>query len=289
MIEHFNIESNDNTFFVTSQCNNRCLMCCQPPMPNDDIDYNLERNLKILDSAPLGLSEIGISGGEPTLMGDKLPCFISRIREKFPVANIHILSNGRAFKDREYAMSIKLAAGDNLTIGVPLHSDYEVDHDRIAGVHGAYEETLLGLYNLFSCGIDIELRVVINRLNHGRLYQISEFIFKNLPFVSSVAFMSMEDIGYTIKNRAEIWSEPAEYSDELTKAVINLAEWNVDVSVYNVPLCLLNTSIWKYARRSISDWKTKYQPECNKCNMKEECCGLFATSRHIYKGLRPQL
>ena len=34
----FDISSNDNTLFVTEQCNNRCIMCCQPPQTADDID-----------------------------------------------------------------------------------------------------------------------------------------------------------------------------------------------------------------------------------------------------------
>lgn len=286
MSMRFHIDSNDNTFFVTSKCNNRCLMCCQPPTIVDDIDMNLERNLAILDDAPVGISDIGISGGEPTLMGDKLPFFIHKIRNKYPQAHIHILSNGRAFQNYDYTLTIKEAGGENLTVGIPLHSDYEKDHDLIAGANRAYEETMRGLYNLYNCGINIELRVVINKLNYKRLFQISEFIFKNLPFVSCVAFMSMEDIGYTIKNREIIWCEPIDYAEELAKAVLNLAEWNVDVSIYNVPLCLLRNSVWEYARKSISYWKNKYVSCCDGCAVKERCCGLFATSKHIYNGIK---
>lgn len=286
MSVQFHIDSNDNTFFVTSQCNNRCLMCCQPPTKVDDIDLNLERNLAILDDAPVGISDIGISGGEPTLMGEKLPFFIQKIRNKYPQAHIHILSNGRAFQNYDYTLTIKDASGENLTVGIPLHSDYEKDHDLIAGANRAYEETMRGLYNLYNCGINIELRVVINKLNYKRLFQISEFIFKNLPFVSYVAFMSMEDIGYTIKNRELIWCEPIDYAEELAKAVLNLAEWNVDVSIFNVPLCLLHRSVWEYARKSISDWKNKFVSCCDDCAVKDRCCGLFTTSKHIYNGIK---
>ena len=44
------IKSNDNTLFVTEQCNNRCIMCCQPPKRTNDIDLyflqNIERDRK---------------------------------------------------------------------------------------------------------------------------------------------------------------------------------------------------------------------------------------------------
>lgn len=287
MIDVFRIESNDNTLFVTSQCNNRCLMCCQPPSTKDDFELCFKNNIEIIENSPLGISDIGISGGEPTLLGNKLPELIKVIRNKYPLAHIHILSNGRLFKDYNLAKSVKEAAVSNVTVGVPLHSDYENDHDYIAGIQGAYQETLYGLYNLYNCGIDIELRVVINKQNYIRLPQISEFIFKNLPFVSWVAFMAMENTGYCIKNRDLIWCEPLEYANELEKAVIELSEWNIDVSIYNIPLCLLNERIKSYAQQSISDWKTSFLPFCDNCLKKSQCCGMFATSKILFKGLKP--
>ena len=288
-MEIFNIETNDNTLFVTSQCNNRCLMCCQPPSLKNDIDIYWERNLEIIDKSPQGINDIGISGGEPTLLGNKLPELIKIIRKKYPLAHIHILSNGRLFKDYAFAESVKEAAHSNITVGVPLHSDYEYDHDYIAGAKGAYQDTMYGLYNLYNCGIDIELRIVINKQNYIRLPQISEFIFKNLPFVTWVAFMAMEDIGYCIKNRDLIWIEPGEYANDLEKAVINLSEWNIDVSIYNIPLCLLNDSVKSFAQQSISNWKNTFMPVCDKCKLKNQCCGLFSTSKHVFNGLIPFL
>jgi hypothetical protein len=41
------------------------------------------------------------------------------------------------------------------------------------------------------------------------------------------------------------------------------------------------------AAQSISDWKTKYLDICNDCELKDKCCGLFATSKTIFKGLHP--
>ena len=38
MRDTIDINSNDNVLFITSQCNNRCLMCCQPPNNNDDLE-----------------------------------------------------------------------------------------------------------------------------------------------------------------------------------------------------------------------------------------------------------
>jgi len=274
------IDSNDNSLFVTSQCNNRCLMCSQPPTNRNDIDALFEKNLLILDSAPIGLKDIGITGGEPTLLGEKLFDLLKRIRNKLPDTQIHILSNGRAFSKREYIKELARVGDGKLLLGIPLHSDYSHDHDQITQVEQSYVETMKGLYNLAEFQIKIELRIVINKINFNRLYPLSNFIYKNLPFVNCISFMGLEDTGYTVKNYEKVWIDPDEYQIQLEKAVLNLATWGMDVSVFNLPHCCLPKSLHEFARQSISDWKVKYLQGCEKCLMKNDCCGLFSTSKN---------
>lgn len=284
----FSIDSNDNTLFTTARCNNRCIMCCQPPLENDDIDELFEKNIAIIDRAPKDIPVVGISGGEPTLLGEKLIMLIAYIREKLPDSDIHLLTNGRKFKEADFARQVADVAGDKLFVGIPLHSDYYKDHDIIAGKKEAYNEAMAGIFNLAAFGVAIELRIVINRLNYMRLPQMAEFIHKYLPFVAWSAFMGMEHIGYAVANERNIWVEPIDYADKLTEAVLTLAQWRHDVAVYNIPLCLLPDSIRPYAKRSISTWKNSYLPICDDCTLKSECCGMFSTSKKVFEGIIPQ-
>ena len=286
MNDTFDINSNDNALFVTEQCNNNCLMCCQPPGRVDDIDELYEINVKRVRTAPKGLSVLGITGGEPTLLGEKLVALIREIRSALPDTTIQLLSNGRRFDDRGYAARVVEAAGENFFVGIPLHSDYAGDHNKIAGCMHSYEETLLGLYNLAMLGVEIELRIVVNALNYKRLPQIAEFVFKNLPFVSWVAFMGMERTGFAVKNQALIWIEPKDFVPYLQSAIGILDGWGIGAAVFNIPLCLLPESCWRFAKRSISDWKTQYAECCSDCTKREECCGLFGTSVQPYEGLK---
>lgn len=263
-------------------------MCCQPPQSNEDIDELYEKNITIIDRAPDDIPVVGISGGEPTLLGDKLITLIAYIREKLPNSDIHLLTNGRKFKDADFARQVVVAAGDKLFVGVPLHSDYYKDHDIIAGQKEAYNETITGIFNLAACGAAIELRIVINKLNYMRLPQMADFIQKYLPFVAWTAFMGIEHTGYAVDNERNIWIEPIEYADKLTEAVLTLAQWRSDAAVYNIPLCLLPDSIRPFAKKSISSWKSKYIPICDRCTLKSECCGLFSTSRRVFEGIMPQ-
>lgn len=285
MRDIIDIQSNDNALFVTGQCNNHCLMCCQPPVKQDDIDFFYEKNIRLIDSAPIELPTIGITGGEPTLLGDRLFDLIAHIRKRLPNTHIQILSNGRQFANGAYAEKLAQVSEGMVIVGVPFHSDSPIIHDRIAGAKNAYNQTLLGIYNLAANDIDIELRIVLTKQNYQRLPQMARFISKNLAFVSTVAFMAMEDIGYTIKNRDLIWIEPLDYIPQLQQAVQYLAQLEFDVSLFNLPLCLLPEVLRPFAKQSISDWKNKFLPLCDTCTAKSECCGFFTTSKSTFQGI----
>lgn len=278
-MREFDINSNDNTLFVTSQCNNRCLMCAQPPLNNDDIEFYFSKNWTLVSSAPQELTDIGITGGEPTLLGTRLFELLQHIHECLPQTLVHILTNGRAFADMNYTQELGEYNYSNLLLGIPIHSDYSGDHDFITQAKGSYSQTLKGLYYLSAVKIPIELRIVINKINYLRLPKIANFIYKNLPFVDYISFMGLEDTGYSVKNHSLIWIDPILYQEQLEDAVLNLASWGMNVSIFNLPHCLLKTTLYGYARKSISDWKMKFLPKCNNCNEKNNCCGLFSTSK----------
>ena len=283
----FRLDSNDNTLFTTARCNNNCIMCCQPPLKDNDIDELFIKNIEIIERSPKDIPVVGISGGEPTLLGEKLIHLIQYIRKELPESDIHILSNGRNFCDAEYAKAVLKAGEGKIVVGIPFHSDYYKDHETIAGKKEAYNETLTGLYNLAAFGAEIELRIVINKLNYNRLPQMADFIFKNLPFVAWTAFMAMEHIGHAVTNEKNVWIEPIDYMKELEEAVVYLNQWKKDVAIYNIPLCLLPDRIHSFAKQSISDWKNKYLSVCENCIKKSECCGFFATSKKTFKGVEP--
>lgn len=52
----------------------------------------------------------------------------------------------------------------------------------------------------------------------------------------------------------------------------------MNVSIYNLPLCLLEEPIRRFARDSISAWKKNYLEQCDQCTVKEKCGGVFDTS-----------
>lgn len=129
MRDTIDINSNDNALFITSQCNNRCVMCCQPPLLRNDLDGYFQKNMALIDSAPRELRSLGITGGEPTLLGDRLFELLRHVRTKLPETEIHLLTNGRAFADKEYARKLAECGEKKILLGIPLHADSAGDHE----------------------------------------------------------------------------------------------------------------------------------------------------------------
>lgn len=273
----WDIKSKHNALFVTGDCNSRCIMCPQP-IKKDDQD-TVSQNLKIISliRPDLGLP-IGITGGEPTLLGDGIIRLIIELKKKLPRSPINILTNARLLADFNLTRKLSTTGHPDITFCIPLYSDNDSIHDKIVGAKGAFFETIKGLQNLALFRQKIEIRYVITALNATRMQQFSDFIYSNFPFVQHVAFMGMETTGLAKKNIEKVWIDPFDYMDELKKAVLFLHRRDVPVSIYNLQLCIIPTELWSFSRQSISDWKIEYSDNCVSCKLIDKCGGFFSTS-----------
>lgn len=273
--------SDFNWFLLTERCNNYCLMCSQPPKPGDDSWLAEE----ILETIPLihpDTREIGLSGGEPTLLGETLIQILRAAKSWLPRTAIHVLSNGRAFSDLPFARSYASVAHHDLMVGIPIYSDLSHVHDYVVQADGAFDETIRGILNLKALGQRVEVRVVLHKQTYRRLPELARFLARNLLFVDQVVLMGLEMTGFTKANLDELWIDPIEYQEELEEAVRVLRAYRMEVSIYNHQLCLLRPSLWRFAKKSISDWKNVYMPQCTPCVRKAECGGFFASATLRY-------
>jgi His-Xaa-Ser system radical SAM maturase HxsC len=271
-----------HSLFVTERCSSNCLMCSQPPKDKDDVGFLTRRNqelIRLMDPAPGYLT---ITGGEPTLLGDHLFRLLEQLKVSLPKTELHILTNGRTLAWPQYTGRLAAVNHPNLCLGVPLYSDCAGDHDHVVQAKGAFDQTVTGLHQAARHGIRTEIRVVLHRLTIPRLNRLVEYIHRNLSFVEHVALMGLEYVGYTPRNIGELWIDPFDYQGELESAVRYLAIRDIPVSIYNHQLCVLRASLWPHARKSISDWKNMYLPECESCGALDQCGGLFkwAAKKH---------
>lgn len=284
----YRINSNHNTILATERCNSNCLMCSQPPKDKDDILWLYNIHKKLIPLIPKDCIELGISGGEPTLMGQYFFDLISQLKRELPNTQIHVLTNGRTFAWNEFAEKLAIIDHKGLMLGIPLYSDFYQVHDYIVQAENAFYQTVLGFHNLARYNQRLELRVVLHKQTIPRLTRLAKYIYKNLPFVEHIALMGLEHIGYTPHNFEKLWIDPYDYQNELEEAVTFLSGQGMNVSIYNIPLCLLPESIREHSVKSISDWKNEYLPECQSCTKLNECGGFFAWNlKHVSSHIKP--
>ena len=196
-----------------------------------------------------------------------------------------MLTNGKKLSNFEYAKQLAIS-NPNITFCISFPSDNLEDFNNIMRAK-IYQDVLKAVQNLAIFRQNIELRIVILKQNYKRLVSLSQFIYRNFPFVSHIAFMGMEVIGYAFDNIELINVEPKEYSKNLVEAVQFLNQRDMNLSIYNIPYCLIDERVWKFLRNSISKWKQAYKQECNLCSMKKDCSGIFSTTKINNFNLQP--
>lgn len=270
-----------HSFLLTERCNNYCLMCSQPPRDVNDgwIFNDLMTAIPLIDSET---PEIGFTGGEPTLLGERLVRLIRQCGSYLPRTGLHVLSNGRAFASDEFTRMFAGVGHHDLMFGIPIYSDLSHVHDYVVQADGAFDETVRGVLNLKRYGLKVEIRVVLHKQTYERLPELARFLTRNLTFVDQIVFMGLEMTGFTKANLDDLWIDPLDYQPQLVEAVRHVAASRIHVSVYNHQLCITDRSLWPYARQSISDWKNEYMPECEGCAVRNQCAGFFSSAKLRY-------
>ena len=270
--------SEHNFLLVAQDCNSYCLMCSQPPRPSDDIG-RVHEHLRLIDLVDPGTRELGLTGGEPTLLRDHFLEIVQRCKSRLPGTALHVLTNGRLFFYNKFAERLGAIGHTNLMLGIPLYSDVDSEHDYVVQAKGAFDQTVVGLNHLARYGVPIEIRVVLHRQTYQRLPRLAEFVVRNFPFVRQVVLMGLEFTGLTLTHPDDLWIDPAEYQGQLREATAYLHAAGLRVRIYNHQLCVLDQSLWQFAAQSISDWKREYLSCCGSCAVRSACGGVFATSR----------
>lgn len=274
----------DAGIVTTARCNSNCVMC---PAGNSERqkgnDTSLEQLDRILRHMPKDLWHFTITGGEPTLIGEEsFVHVLESVRRELPDTKILLLTNGRTLGDKGFFERFQEAAPRNFRVAVPIHGSTALKHDRITQAPGSFAQTLRGIANLLKAKIEVELRIVVSKLNADDLMDIAGLICRLFPAVAVVNFIGLEMRGNCVVHADRVLISYQE-AFEKSKAAINyLARHGINVGLYNFPYCMIEKAYWPIARKSISAYKSKFYDECGECAMREECCGIFAATMRFY-------
>lgn len=276
---------------ATKKCNSNCIYCPEPDnfrKSSISIDEEVQNTLTMINSQEIFPSNLVITGGEPTLLKEKLFIILDNLKNKYNETDFLLITNGRMFYYKDYSEEFKRNSPSKMIVGIAIHSFKEEIHDEITEVRGSFFQTVTGIKNLLQMKCCVEIRVVVNKLNYNHLNEISNFIYQNFPTVYRVVFMGMEITGNAFINKERIWIDYEIAADKIEAAIMKLLNKGINSLVYNIPLCFMNREFWQLMKQSITPYKVRYFEACNICQVKGICSGFFgSTIKHIKKEIKP--
>ncbi len=261
---------------ITYQCNNNCLSCiipekayCKEKVEKDDV-------IRLLDDENPEI--IAIGGGEPSIDPD----FFDILRfaaEKNPEAVIKILSNGRYFFYEESVKKLlKVIKGNDnkFEVHISIYGTEKV-HEKITRSKNSFKQTLKGIKNLLDSGIEVNLRIIVNRQNYRNLNELSDMIVEDLDNINKIIFIFSRYMGKAQKNIEEVsvkYDESVEYVQE----AIDILQKGFKgvIRLYHFPTCVLDPEY-----RSLVHGMTKesggvtFLDICSECIFKNDCSGIW--------------
>ena len=270
------IETDDVCFYTTEACNSNCIMC---PMSEDtrkrgiawtDLDWK-----EAIAELPLDTKHITITGGEPFLQWEELMSLMAYINTNLPSAEVLILTNGRALALKRLQAAINGLITNKYRFAIPIHASNESSHDQITQSPGSFVQSIAALRFLSGTKAKIEVRLVGHKLNLNDLSATCRML-ADAPFrVNYINLIAMEITGCCARNRELLWVPYPIVYEHARAGLLYAIKAQIDVGLYNFPLCTLPRSAWPLAYDSITDWKIRYADECSRCSVKKACGGMF--------------
>jgi MoaA/NifB/PqqE/SkfB family radical SAM enzyme len=272
-----------------NKCNNKCVMCTNEGgfARNGSRHYGLRPQVEKLERWLGGRGQVylknddtrgavSLTGGEPTIHPDFFR-LLAYFRRRLPEYGITLLSNGRRFADAEFARRFLKIAVPPFSVAVPVHSASPALHDKIAGVKGAFAQTLAGLRNLFPGGTGLEIRLVLHKLNIKKLKPLLAFLLDNFPDTRRyrVCAIHYEIEGMSLANHRRLAISLKESAGALGAALPLVKRFN-DFRLYHFPRCLVRPELRPLCRVTLPPEDRVYTAKCRGCRARRGCLGLMA-------------
>ncbi|OQB13118.1 MAG: molybdenum cofactor biosynthesis protein A [Firmicutes bacterium ADurb.Bin193] len=285
--EEYRATSNDNAIVCTLQCNSNCFMCpCSEMSRRTSEICSLEELQELIRYIPRTVPFITITGGEPTLLKNDFFGLFKTLQYEFNETKFLLLTNGRAFADYSFTQRFVECLPNNIRVGIPIYGYNEDTHDVITQTKGSFKQAVIGIHNLLHYNIETELRIVLTKQNINNMEKIARYIIKYFRGIACVNFMGLELMGNAAKNSEKVWLPFDEAFQKSKKAIRLLIGNGINTQLYNFPLCSVEPAYWEICAKSISDYKVEFGKECQECDLKEICGGVFDSTKRVinFKG-----
>ena len=273
-------------------CNERC-RCCPLVHKNDREKFiSLDRLLQEADQmVSYGVTDVTLSGGEPTLHPDILQ-LVKYFHGKG--ISVHILSNGERFSDTAFADEfLKLSTNGDVTVTTTFHSWNAAEHEYQNGSQGSFLRSLNGLKYLDRNGLQVSIKHCITKNNYRCLPTYVRFVLESFSSQAEIQLWGIDLFGLERKFAQENF-----VNFQLIKPYIQEA---IDVfeasersrkqtlNINNLPLCMCDCYYWRYFTPPEKDSYVDHNNEgrtlkansgpisihCKECLFRSMCMGAY--------------
>ncbi|MBK8593374.1 MAG: radical SAM protein [Sandaracinaceae bacterium] len=177
---------------LTMACNERCVFCNVPVEDFRPVTPSLAALAAELDAfIASGEQTLTISGGEPTLLRERLLDVVARARAA-GVPFVELQTNA-VLLDDDYAQALARAGVTSAFVSFLSH--VPALHDGLAGLEGAYADCLRGMDALLDAGIAVTLNPVTAHVTQELVADYVAFVAQRLPRVRAISLSAVQPHG----------------------------------------------------------------------------------------------
>lgn len=122
-------------------------------------------------------------------------------------------------------------------------------------------------------GQEIEIRIIVTKLNYKKLKRILDFIQKDISRASRIVVIFLEYEGQAIKNFEDVKLAYKYFKQEFNFFKPYLGK-DKEIRFYHFPLCVVPHDFWPYLWRTLRNDEVTFLSKCEKCKVKEFCLGI---------------
>ena len=230
-------------------CNQKCSFC---PCTKEEKKFKYMDFQEVKDSVfrlkeELGIMEVVLSGGEPTLH----PNFFDIISYLDSMnIKITLLSNAEKLDDINFVREISNRINsNNISVITTIHSQIEELHERVNGSKGSFRKTIRGLVNVNQAGFHTIVKHCVTKENYTELKEFFQFVDNTFPQSVDMQLCSIDYCGLEeeIKNNYKLeFPRMRPYLEKMFDKYLEKGEPGRLVYCFNMPLCSADPFYWRF-------------------------------------------
>jgi len=216
-------------------CNNDCLHCVTADKRVFG-DLTTEKLLTEIEHySGHTQAVLVLTGGEPTIRPDLVDLVAFAHDTGF--ARIQLQTNARALADPKLADELARAGVDSALVA--LHGPSAEVHDAITRAPGGFVQTLAGMGNLLSNGVEVGTNTVISRLNLDHLEAMPELLATELPGIEGGHLTFPHANGNALKYFDQVVPPLGQTAEVVVRTLKRGLRGGIWFMVEAIPVCLL--------------------------------------------------